>query len=70
MQKNTLNQHNKRCKKEIDKDSPIYKYSVTGKGMKLRAHPLAIRIAYEQFKDLDDINSQKQGKMQLIVGMH
>ena len=51
-----LGHYNKRCKKEIDKDSAIYKYSVTGKGMKLRAHPLAIRIAYEQFKQLDKIN--------------
>lgn len=62
-----LGHYNKRCKKEIDKDSPIYKYAVTGKGMKLRAHPLAIRIAYEQFKDLDDINSQKQEYAKIII---
>ena len=62
-----LGHYNKRCKKEIDKNSPIYKYSVTGKGMKLRAHPLAIRIAYEQFKDLDDINRQKQEYAKIII---
>lgn len=62
-----LGHYNKRCKKEIDKDSPIYKYSVTGKGMKLRAHPLAIRIAHEQFKHLDDINKQKQEYAKIIM---
>lgn len=62
-----LGHYNKRCKKEIDKDSPIYKYAVTGKGMKLRAHPLAIRIAYEQFKHLDEINQQKQAYAKIII---
>ena len=35
--------------------------------MKLRAHPLAIRIAYEQFKQLDKINAQKQLFANLII---
>ena len=55
-----LGHYNKRCKNEIDKNSNDYLYAVTGKGMKLRAHPLAIRIAYEMFKDLDKINKIKQ----------
>lgn len=62
-----LGHYNKRCKKEIDINNPIYKYAVTGKGMKLRAHPLAIRIAYEQFKDLDKINKQKQKYAKLFI---
>ena len=62
-----LGHYNKRCKKEIDPGSAIYKYAVTGKGMKLRAHPLAIRIAYEQFKYLDEINEQKQKYAKLVM---
>lgn len=62
-----LGHYNKRCKKEIDKASAIYKYAITGKGMKLRAHPLAIRIAYEQFKHLDKINEQKQEFANIVI---
>lgn len=61
-----LGHYNKRCKQEISKDSTDYKYAVTGKGLKLRAHPIAIRIAYEMFKDLNNINAIKQ-KMVMIV---
>lgn len=35
--------------------------------MKLRAHPLAIRIAYEQIKHLDEINEQKQKYSKLVM---
>lgn len=45
--------YNKRCKQEIDPSSPYYKYAITGFGLKLRAHPLAIAIADEQFDHLD-----------------
>lgn len=62
-----LGHYNKRCKKEINEESAIYKYAITGKGMKLRAHPLAIRIAYEQFKHLDEINEQKQKFANIII---
>lgn len=61
-----LGHYNKRCKQEISKDSTDYKYAVTGKGLKLRAHPIAIRIAYEQFKDLDKINLVKQDMVQIV----
>ncbi len=61
-----LGHYNKRCKQEIDKNSSDYKYAVTGKGLKLRAHPLAIRIAYEQFKNLDEINRNKQSMVNII----
>lgn len=37
--------YNKRPKSEIDKSDDLYKYYLTGMGLKLRAHPLAIAIA-------------------------
>ena len=45
--------YNKRPKQEICKNSHLYPYNLTGKGLKLRAHPLAIRIALNQFDQLD-----------------
>jgi dTDP-4-amino-4,6-dideoxygalactose transaminase len=48
-----LGHYNKRCKQEIPKNHPLYKYAVTGMGLKYRAHPLAISIACEVFKNLD-----------------
>ena len=48
-----LGHYNKRCKQEIHKDHPLYKYAVTGMGLKYRAHPLAIAVAYEVFKNLN-----------------
>ncbi|MDD2495535.1 MAG: DegT/DnrJ/EryC1/StrS family aminotransferase [Tissierellia bacterium] len=62
-----LGHYNKRCKIEIDKNSEYYKYYMTGKGMKLRAHPIAIRIANEQFKKLNSINSKKQEFANLMI---
>lgn len=61
-----LGHYNKRCKQEISRTSVDYKYAVTGKGLKLRAHPIAIRIAYEMFKDLDSINSIKQKMVKIV----
>lgn len=48
-----LGHYNKRCKQEIPKNHPFYKYAVTGMGLKYRAHPLAITIAYQIFKNLE-----------------
>ena len=48
-----LGHYNKRCKQEISKKHPWHKYAVTGMGLKYRAHPLAIAIAYEIFKNMD-----------------
>lgn len=61
-----LGHYNKRCKQEINPNSVDYKYAVTGKGLKLRAHPLAIRIAYEQFKNLDKINAVKHDMVDIV----
>lgn len=46
--------YNKRPKNEIDKTSELYEYYLTGMGLKLRAHPLAIAIANEHFNHLND----------------
>jgi dTDP-4-amino-4,6-dideoxygalactose transaminase/molybdenum cofactor biosynthesis enzyme MoaA len=62
-----LGHYNHRCSQEIDKGSDIYRYRITGKGMKLRAHPLAIALAYEQFKHIDEINEQKQKYANLLI---
>lgn len=48
-----LGHYNKRCKQEIPKSHSFHKYSVTGMGLKYRAHPLAISIAFEIFKNLN-----------------
>lgn len=61
-----LGHYNKRCKQELSKNSIDYKYAITGKGLKLRAHPLAIRIAYEMFKKIDEINSMKLKMVSII----
>ena len=46
-------QYNMRCRQEIPKDHPLQKYSLTGFGLKLRAHPFAIAMANEQFDHLE-----------------
>ncbi len=48
-----LGHYNKRCKQEIPQNNPLYKYAVTGMGLKYRAHPLAITIACQMFKNLE-----------------
>lgn len=48
-----LGHYNKRCKNEIPCDHSLYKFAVTGMGLKLRAHPLAIVIANDYLHHLD-----------------
>lgn len=45
--------YNKRPKNEINQNSPLSKYNLTGFGQKFRAHPLAVRLALNQFNKLD-----------------
>lgn len=54
-----LGHYNKRCKQEIDKSHPFYEYFLTGFGLKLRAHPLAIAIADQQFDHLEEYLHQR-----------
>lgn len=44
-----LGHYNKRCHQEISRRSPLEKYAHTGMGLKYRAHPLAIALAYTLF---------------------
>ena len=43
---------NKPCAMEIDKDHELYKFYITGTGLKLRIHPLGVAIANQQLKCL------------------
>ncbi|MBU1323185.1 DegT/DnrJ/EryC1/StrS family aminotransferase [Patescibacteria group bacterium] len=52
--------YNKRCVQEIPKEHPLAKYAISGMGLKLRSHPLAVAIAKVLFKHLDDILLQKR----------
>ncbi len=50
---NLLGHYNKRCKDEIPKDHPLYEFAVTGMGLKLRSHPLAVSFANEMLNHHD-----------------
>ena len=62
-----LGHYNKRCKMEIPKNHSLYKYAVTGMGLKYRAHPLAVAIIYEMFKNLDKYLGVKRMFAQKII---
>lgn len=62
-----LGHYNKRCRQEISSESTDYKFAVTGKGLKLRAHPIAIKMAYVQFKDLENIRLYKNCYAQMFM---
>ncbi len=48
-----LGHYNKRCKQEIPKGHKLYKYHITGMGLKYRAHPLAVSLALSGLKNLE-----------------
>jgi len=52
--------YNRRCKQEIALDHPLREFWQTGFGLKLRAHPLALAMANEQFDHLDAWLLQKR----------
>lgn len=54
-----LGHYNKRCKQEIAQDHPYFKYYVTGMGLKLRSHPLAVAMANQQLTHLKEWTEQK-----------
>lgn len=45
--------YNHRAARGIDPGSPLRQFALTGMGLKLRAHPLAIVVALEQLRELD-----------------
>lgn len=47
-------QYNNRCRNELPRDHPLYRYSVTGMGLKFRIHPLAAAVAFDQLGHLDE----------------
>lgn len=51
---NLLGHYNKRCKDEIPSDHPLYRFALTGMGLKMRSHPLANAFALQQLKDHDE----------------
>lgn len=53
-------QYNKRCRNEIPREHPLYRYAVTGMGLKHRIHPLAARIALDQLARLDEYLEGRQ----------
>ncbi len=62
-----LGHYNKRCRQEIPKDHPLAKFAVTGMGLKYRAHPLAISIAYEILKKLKNYLSVKDTYAKMMM---
>ncbi|KAI4209143.1 MAG: hypothetical protein LQ351_007895 [Letrouitia transgressa] len=51
--------YNKRCKLEIPADHHLHQFSLTGVGLKNRAHPLAIAVALSQLRQLPDFHTWK-----------
>lgn len=51
--------YNKRCKQQIPTDSPLGDLAITGLGLKLRAHPLAVVIALEVLRQLPALRCQR-----------
>mgnify|MGYP001558303849 FL=1 len=62
-----LGHYNKRCKQEIPPTHPLYRYAVTGMGLKYRAHPLAITLAFETLKELDTYLSTRDKFAKRII---
>ncbi|SFB59136.1 dTDP-4-amino-4,6-dideoxygalactose transaminase [Amycolatopsis marina] len=60
-------QYNKRCRNELPTAHPLYRYAVTGMGLKFRIHPLAARIALEQ---LDHLNDYLDGRARVAAHLH
>ncbi len=55
-----LGQYCTRARQEIPTSHPLSRFWMTGAGLKLRAHPLAIAMAEEQFENLDHWLQQKR----------
>jgi perosamine synthetase len=59
--------YNKRPLQEISIDNPLRRFYLTGMGLKLRAHPLAVAIARQQFAHLDDFIAVKQEHAEILT---
>ena len=54
-----LSHFNKRCVQELNLESKLRAYALTGAGMNLRPSPLAIALAHQQFQHLNQWITQK-----------
>jgi perosamine synthetase len=54
-----LGHSNKRAKKDIATSSPLASFALTGYGLKLRAHPLAVAIADCMLDDLEEVLAER-----------
>jgi dTDP-4-amino-4,6-dideoxygalactose transaminase len=52
--------YNKRCHQEIPKEHVLSQFATTGMGLKLRIHPLAAAIAYDQLQKIDNYLNVKR----------
>ena len=62
-----LGHYNKRCHQEISHRSPLEKYAHTGMGLKYRAHPLAIALAYALFLKFPKASSYRSKYARLAI---
>ena len=59
--------YNNRCKKEISQDKPYYQFALTGMGLKLRAHPLAMALALNQITHAEDIENRRRANLNILI---
>ncbi|MGW0760561.1 DegT/DnrJ/EryC1/StrS family aminotransferase [Streptomyces sp. NPDC002814] len=64
-----LGHFNKRAMQEMDPQGPLYPYSVTGLGLKYRAHPLGVAFAVGQIAELPSWIKGKQAFAEEIAGL-
>jgi len=62
-----LGHYNNRSKTTLNKSHPLFRFAVTGFGMKHRAHPLAIAIAMNQFENLNYFLERKRIHAELFI---
>lgn len=62
-----LGHYNKRALQEIPKEHPLYRFAVTGMGLKLRIHPLSAAMIKQQFSHLEEWLKQKREFAQYIT---
>ena len=62
-----LGHYNKRCKQEIPNNHPLYKYALTGYGLKYRSHPLSCAIIEQQMSHLQDFLDGREKVANYII---
>lgn len=59
--------YNKRCRQEIPQSHELSRYAVTGMGLKQRAHPLAVILAFQVFKKIDIYRKRRDKNAKKII---